>query len=163
MAHGLDVCEVSMSISFIPMEPWLGSVTGSESDTAIKMMAHIAHTSLCESHLAATAALPIVLLPIRNQENPKWQQHLEAMSDLKGPTSVLGCLRWPSMRSTCSTCSITPPRPHAAAYVVARTRGASHRRFTRAREAEARECRTPQRYTSAFGFRSRVEGRVSSP
>jgi hypothetical protein len=34
------------------------------------MMVHIAFTSLCEDRLAATAALPIVLLPIKNQENP---------------------------------------------------------------------------------------------
>jgi hypothetical protein len=48
-------------------------------------MAHIALTSLCEDHLAATAALPIALLLIRNQENPVWQQLLEAVSNLKGP------------------------------------------------------------------------------
>jgi hypothetical protein len=49
------------------------------------MMTHIALTSLCEDHLAATAILPIVLLPIQNQENPVWQQCFEAVSDLKGP------------------------------------------------------------------------------
>jgi hypothetical protein len=48
-------------------------------------MAHIALTSLCEDRLAATAALPIALLLIQNQENPVWQQRLEAVSDLKGP------------------------------------------------------------------------------
>jgi hypothetical protein len=50
----------------------------------VEMMAHITLTSLCEDRLAATAALPIMLLPIRNQENPVWQQRLEAVSDLKG-------------------------------------------------------------------------------
>jgi hypothetical protein len=65
-AHGMDQCEVCMTIPFDPMELWLGSVIGSEPDTGIEMMAHIAHTSLCEEHLAATIALPIVLLPIRN-------------------------------------------------------------------------------------------------
>jgi hypothetical protein len=48
-------------------------------------MAHIALTSLCEDHLAATATLPIALLPIQDQENPVWQQRPEAMSNLKGP------------------------------------------------------------------------------
>jgi hypothetical protein len=47
-----------------------GSVIDSEPDTGVELMAHIALTSLCEDRLAATAALPIVLLPIRNQENP---------------------------------------------------------------------------------------------
>jgi hypothetical protein len=63
----------------------VGSVIGSESDTGVELMAHIALTSLCEDRLAATAALPIALLLIQNQENPVWQQRLEAASDLKGP------------------------------------------------------------------------------
>jgi hypothetical protein len=74
-----------MTIPFDPTEPWLGSVIGCEPDTGIDMMVHIALTSLCEDRLTATAALPIALLPIRNQENPIWQQCLEAMSDLEGP------------------------------------------------------------------------------
>jgi hypothetical protein len=54
------------------------------------MMAHIALTSLCEDCLAATAALPIVLLPIWNQENPIWQQLHEVVSDLEGPQFQVG-------------------------------------------------------------------------
>jgi hypothetical protein len=85
MAHSMDQCEVSMMIPFDPTEPWSGSIIGNEPDTGVELMGHIALTSLCEDHLAATAALPIALLPIRNQEHPIWQQRLEAMSDLKGP------------------------------------------------------------------------------
>jgi hypothetical protein len=66
MAHGLDVCEVSMMIPFDPMEPWSGSIIDSEPDTVIEMMAHVTLTSLCESLLAATAALPVALLLIQN-------------------------------------------------------------------------------------------------
>jgi hypothetical protein len=66
MAHSLDRCKVSMMIPFDPTEPWSGSIIGSEPDTGIEMMAHIALTSLCEDHLAATAALPIALLLIWN-------------------------------------------------------------------------------------------------
>jgi hypothetical protein len=54
------------------MKLWSGSIIISELDTGIELMAHIALTSLCEDHLAATAALPIVLLPIQDQENPIW-------------------------------------------------------------------------------------------
>jgi hypothetical protein len=79
------MCEVRVMIPFIPAKPWLGSIIGSQPDTGVEMMAHIALTSLCEDHLAATAALPIVLLSIQNQENPIWQQRLEAVSDLEGP------------------------------------------------------------------------------
>jgi hypothetical protein len=83
--HNLDRCEVSVTIPFDPVRLWSGSVIDSEPDTGIEMMAHIALTSLCEDRLTATAALPIALLPIRDQENPIWQQHLAAVSDLKGP------------------------------------------------------------------------------
>jgi hypothetical protein len=83
--HGMDQCEVSVMIPFDPTEPLSGSIIGSEPDTSVEQMAHIALTSLCKNHLTATAALPIVLLPIQDQENPIWQQHLEAVSNLKGP------------------------------------------------------------------------------
>jgi hypothetical protein len=46
---------------------------GSKPNTGIEMMAHIALTSLCEDCFTATAALPIALLLIRDQENPIWQ------------------------------------------------------------------------------------------
>jgi hypothetical protein len=85
MTHGMDQCEVSVTIPFAPMKPWSGSIIGSKPDIGIELMAHMALTSLCEDSLAATAALPIVLLPIWNQENPVWRQHLEAMSNLEGP------------------------------------------------------------------------------
>jgi hypothetical protein len=85
MAHGLDQCEVSVTIPFDPTEPLSGSVISSEPDTGVEMMAQIALTSLCEDRLAATAAPPIVLHPIQNQENPVCQQCLDAVSDFKGP------------------------------------------------------------------------------
>jgi hypothetical protein len=71
-AHGMDQCEVSVTIPFDPTEPWSESIIGSEPDTGVELMLHITLTSLCEDHLATTAALPIALLPIRNQENPVW-------------------------------------------------------------------------------------------
>jgi hypothetical protein len=85
MTHGMDQCEVSVTIPLDPMESWSGSVIGSEPDTGVELMAHIALTSLCEDHLVATTTLSIALLPIQNQENPVWQQHLEAVSNLMGP------------------------------------------------------------------------------
>jgi hypothetical protein len=72
-------------IPFDHAEPWLGFVIGSQPDTGVGMMAHIALTSLCEDRLTATVALPITLLPIWDQENPIWQKCLVAMSDLEGP------------------------------------------------------------------------------
>jgi hypothetical protein len=72
MTNGLDVCEVSVTIPFDPTEPCSGSVVDSEPDTTIEMMAHVTLTSLYESHLTNTIALPITLLMIQNQENPVW-------------------------------------------------------------------------------------------
>jgi hypothetical protein len=85
IAHSMDQGEVSVMIPFNPTEPWSGSIIGSEPDTGVKLMAHIALTSLCEDHLATTTTLPIALLLIQDQENPIWQQHLEAVSNLRGP------------------------------------------------------------------------------
>jgi hypothetical protein len=65
-AHGMDQCEVSVTIPFDPMEPWSGSIIDSEPDIGIELMPHIALTSLCEDRLAATGALPIVLLLIQD-------------------------------------------------------------------------------------------------
>jgi hypothetical protein len=62
--HGMDQCDVSVMIPFDLTEPWSGSVISSEPDTGVELMAHVALTSLCEDHLATTAALPIALLPI---------------------------------------------------------------------------------------------------
>jgi hypothetical protein len=74
-----------MMIPVDPVKPWSGSVIGSEPDTGVETMVHITLISLCEDHLTATAALPIALLPIQDQENPVWQQRLAAVSNLVGP------------------------------------------------------------------------------
>jgi hypothetical protein len=109
MVDGLDICETIVMIPLNLAEPWMGTVINSKPDTTVEQMTHVALTSLYESRLAATAAMPIELFPIWNQENPVWKQRLEAVSDLEGPTSTSAWLRWPSTCNTCSTCSITPP------------------------------------------------------
>jgi hypothetical protein len=86
----MNQCEVSVMIPFDPTELWSGSIIDSEPDTGVELMAHIALTSLCEDRLTDTVALPIALLPIRNLENPVWQQCLEAVSNLKGPHFYAG-------------------------------------------------------------------------
>jgi hypothetical protein len=88
--HDFNRCEVIVMIPLDPAHPWSGSVVGSEHDTGVEMMTHITLTSLCEDRLAAIAALPIALLLIQNQENPIWQQCVEAMSDLEGPHFHVG-------------------------------------------------------------------------
>jgi hypothetical protein len=85
MAHGQDKCEVNVVIPLNPMEPWMTTVIGVELDETIEQTAQVALTSLCETRLANTAAMPIALFPIRNQEDPMWKQRLEAVSNPEGP------------------------------------------------------------------------------
>jgi hypothetical protein len=88
--HGLNVCEVRVEIPFDPMVLWTGAITGSEIDDAVEKMAHVVLTSLSERSLAATADMPIALVPIRDKEDTKWQQCLEAVCDLESPRISVG-------------------------------------------------------------------------
>jgi hypothetical protein len=84
MAHGQDKCEVNVVIPLNPMEPWMATIIGVELDETVEQTAQLALTSLCETRLADTAAMPIALFPIRNQEDPVWKQRLEAVSNPEG-------------------------------------------------------------------------------
>jgi hypothetical protein len=72
MAHGQDKCEVNMVIPLNPTKPWMATIIGVELDETVEQTTQVALTSLCESSLADTAAMPIVLFRIRNQEDPVW-------------------------------------------------------------------------------------------
>jgi hypothetical protein len=85
MAHGQDKCEVNVVIPLNATEPQMATVIGVEQDETIEQTAQVIVTSLCESRLADTAAMPIALFLIRNQEDPVWKQRLEAMSNPEGP------------------------------------------------------------------------------
>ncbi len=85
MAHGPDKCEVNVVIPLNLMEPWMATVIGVELDETVEQTAQVALTSLCEARLADTAAMPITLFPIRNQENPVWKQRHEAVSNPERP------------------------------------------------------------------------------
>jgi hypothetical protein len=70
MTNGLDICETSMTIPFNQVDLWMGTNIDSEPDTTVKQAAHVALTSLCESHLTV---MSITLFLIRNQKNPMWK------------------------------------------------------------------------------------------
>jgi hypothetical protein len=65
-------------------------IIGNELNTGVELMAHITLTSLCEDHLTATAALPIALLLIQDQENPIWQQRPKSYLTSRALTSTPG-------------------------------------------------------------------------
>jgi hypothetical protein len=85
MAHDQDKCEVNVVIPLNPMEPWMATIIGVELDETNEQTAQFALTSLCETRLADTAAMPITLFPIHNQEDPMWKQRLEVVSNPEGP------------------------------------------------------------------------------
>jgi hypothetical protein len=71
-----------MEIPINPMAPWTGAVIGGDLDNAVEKMAHVMLTVMCEKRLAVTTDTPIMLFPIRDPEEPKWCQCLEAACDL---------------------------------------------------------------------------------
>jgi hypothetical protein len=73
MSHGQDKCEVNVVIPVNPVEPWMATIIGVELDETVEQTAQVTLTSLCESHITDTAAMPIALFPIRNQEDPVWK------------------------------------------------------------------------------------------
>jgi hypothetical protein len=85
VAHGRDKCEVNVVIPLNPTELWLATVIRVELDETVEQTAQVALTSLCESRPTDTAAMPIALFPIHNQEDPMWKQRLEAVSNPEGP------------------------------------------------------------------------------
>jgi hypothetical protein len=68
-----------------PTAPWTGAIIGSEIDDAVEKMAHMALTSLCELNLTTTTTISTALFSIHDQEDPDWQQCLEAMCNIESP------------------------------------------------------------------------------
>jgi hypothetical protein len=63
----------------------MATVISVEFDNTLNQTAHFALTSLCGSHIADTAAMPIALFPFHYHGHLVWQQHLDAVSDPQGP------------------------------------------------------------------------------
>jgi hypothetical protein len=83
-AHGQDRCEVTVTLSLSPTEPWGKTIIGVELDETVKQAAHVALTALCESYLDDTTVMPIALFLIREQEEPMWRQRFQDMTDPEG-------------------------------------------------------------------------------
>jgi hypothetical protein len=92
MARGQDRCEVSVVIPLNPTETWIATVIRVKLDETVEQMTQVALTFLCESRLTDTVAIPITLFPLRNQEDPMWKQHLEAVSDPEGLNFHVGAV-----------------------------------------------------------------------
>jgi hypothetical protein len=89
------------------MAPFRGAVIGNDIDDAVKKMVHVALMTLCERSLAITVDAPLALFLIRNQEEPVWQQHHEAVCDITSPQFSFQCSHLAKYTRYLSTCSTT--------------------------------------------------------
>jgi hypothetical protein len=85
ISHGQDRCEVNVVIPLNSTELWMTTIIRVLLDETVEQTAQVALTSLCESRLTDTTAMPITLFPIHNQEDPVLKQCLEAVSNPEGP------------------------------------------------------------------------------
>jgi hypothetical protein len=72
MSHSMDQCEVSVTIPLDPPEPWMTIVNGVKLDDTVEQTTQVALASLCGSHLADTATMPIAHFTTRYQGDPVW-------------------------------------------------------------------------------------------
>jgi hypothetical protein len=111
LANGLDVCKASVMIPFDPMEPWTRTIVGTEPNTTVEQTTHVTLTSLCESRLIATAAMPITFSHFRIRRILCGSSALRPRLTSRALTSTPAWPRWPSTFSTCLTCNTTLPGP----------------------------------------------------
>jgi hypothetical protein len=126
-AHVTDQCEVSVTIPFNPTEPWSGSVIGSDPDTAVELMVHIALTSLCETTTPLLQHCLSLFFRFRIRRTPY------------GSSVLRPC---PTSRAQVRAVPVQPSAQHrqdrhAAAYASNGVQGESHCRHPRDGEAEA--------------------------
>jgi hypothetical protein len=62
-----------VTIPLNPIDPWMATIISIELDDTVEQTAQVAFISLCGSHLADTAAMPIALFPVHYQGYPVWQ------------------------------------------------------------------------------------------
>jgi hypothetical protein len=82
---GLGHCKVHVDIPAHPTDPtmmaWFTTTRGDDLDDTVERAAHQALTEFCERHLPVLGDTAIALLPVRNEGNAVWSEHLAAISD----------------------------------------------------------------------------------
>jgi hypothetical protein len=81
----LGRCKVHVDIPAHPtdltMTAWFTTARGDDLDDTLERVAHQALTKFCERHLPVLGDTSIALLPIRNEGNAVWSEHVTAISD----------------------------------------------------------------------------------
>jgi hypothetical protein len=63
------------------MTAWFTTARGDGLDDTLERAAHQALTEFCERHLPVLGDTVIALLPIRNEGNAVWSEHVAAIGD----------------------------------------------------------------------------------
>jgi C4-dicarboxylate-specific signal transduction histidine kinase len=72
------------------MMAWFTTARGDDLDDTLERAAHQALTEFCERHLPVLGDTAIALLPIWNEGNTVWSEHVTAISDPEFPTHHAG-------------------------------------------------------------------------
>jgi hypothetical protein len=82
---GLGRCKVHVDILTHPTDPtmmaWFTTARRDDLNDTLERAAHQALTEFCERHLPVLGDTAIALLPIRNEGNTVWSEHVTSISD----------------------------------------------------------------------------------
>jgi hypothetical protein len=74
----------------LTMMAWFTMARGDDLDDTLERAAHQALTEFCEHHLLVLGDTTIALLPIQNEGNAVWSEHVASIDDPKLPTHHAG-------------------------------------------------------------------------
>jgi hypothetical protein len=72
------------------MRAWFTTARGDDLDDTLGRAAHQALMEFCEHHLSVLSDAAIALLPVRNEGNAVWSEHVATIGDPKLPTHHAG-------------------------------------------------------------------------
>jgi hypothetical protein len=77
-AHTMDIPAHPTGLT---MMAWFTTARGDDLDDTLERAAHQALTELCERHLPVLSDTAIALLPVRNEGNAVWSEHVGTIGD----------------------------------------------------------------------------------
>jgi hypothetical protein len=90
----LGRCKVHVDISAHPTHPtmtaWCTTARGDDVDDTLERAAYQALMELCEHHLPVLDDTAIALLPVQNEGNVVWSEHVATIGDPELPTHHAG-------------------------------------------------------------------------
>jgi hypothetical protein len=94
VSSGWGCCKVHVDIPAHPTDPtmmaWFTTGQGDDLDDTMERATHQALTEFCEHHLPVLGDTAIALLPIQNEGNTVWSEHVAAIANPELPTHHAG-------------------------------------------------------------------------